>query len=192
MKNLVNSNKVIINSILVAAAAICFMVVTFFPSHTSALSPAGALSGASHTVAFDNGDCAGTFIGLVPWYDYLPQGEISSNTNPGPGGAGISTTKCDIACFNITPIPHSEDPNKCGNRGSDIPFVLLAIIDDLLRISGLAALGFVFYAAFKYVGSQGSPEGTASAQSTLINALIGMAIAATAVFFVSFLGKKLT
>jgi hypothetical protein len=192
MMNLNKQKKLFLHGVLAATVVICFMLVSLLPSHASALSPLDTLPTANHTVAFDNGSCAGTFFGLIPWYDYLPKGEISTNSNPGPGGASIATTKCDVTCFNVTSIPSSASPNMCGNRGSDIPFVLLAIIDDLLRISGLAALGFVFYAAFKYVGSQGSPEGTANAQSTLINALIGMAIAATAVFFVNFLGKKIT
>lgn len=110
--------------------------------------------------------CVNTFLGLKPWYHYL-----KLNTN------------CDITGFRIFPTDTSS---------SDIPLVALAVVDDLLRIAGLAALIFVLYGAVRYIASQGNPEETAKAQSTIINALIGLAIATVAVGVVSFLGNKIT
>jgi hypothetical protein len=49
----------------------------------------------------------------------------------------------------------------------------------------------VIYAGFKYITSQGSPNETAQAQSTIIYALIGLAIAIIAVPTVSYLGDHL-
>ncbi len=69
--------------------------------------------------------------------------------------------------------------------------ILLAVIDDLLIIAGIVAVAFVVLGAFKYVASQGDPEKTASAQSTIMNSLIGTAIAITAAVFVNFLGQRL-
>ena len=69
--------------------------------------------------------------------------------------------------------------------------VLLAIIDILMRIVGLVALGFIVFGGIKYVTSQGSPEGTKDAQGTVINALIGVGIATIAVAVVSFLGSRI-
>ena len=106
------------------------------------------------------------FFGLVPWYEYLKL-----------------NNKCDITSFNILPDGSSVH--------SDIPLVLLAIVDDLLRIAGLVAVGFVIYGGIEYILSQGNPDGTAKAQTTLLNALIGLAIAMTAVVAVGFLGGKL-
>ena len=74
---------------------------------------------------------------------------------------------------------------------SDMPLILLAVVDDLLRIAGIVAVGFVIYGAFQFIASQGNPEGTAKAQSTVINALLGLAVAIAAITFVSFLGDKL-
>jgi len=127
--------------------------------------------------AFSNSDCGGSFFGLEPWYYYLPQGEISD---------GSVVKKCDIRCFNLL---NSQTANDCGNKDSDLPYVLLAIIDDLLRIAGLLALGFIIYGAFKFVGSQGSPEGSTEARNTIVNALIGLAIASVAVVLVNYLGN---
>jgi Type IV secretion system pilin len=104
------------------------------------------------------------FFGLVPWYHYL------------------KLKGCDIGTFNI--LPSSNTP-------SDVPLVLLAVVDDALRIAGIVAVAFVMVGAFQYVSSQGNPEQTARAQSTIINALIGAAFAVVSVAFVSFVGSKL-
>jgi hypothetical protein len=49
----------------------------------------------------------------------------------------------------------------------------------------------VLIGAFQYVGSRGNAERTASAQSTIISALTGLAVALVAVAFVAFLGNRL-
>lgn len=112
----------------------------------------------------------GNFLGLVPWYHYLS-----------PDNFGTGKQACDIINFNVAPTSGS----------SDIPLVLLAVVDDLLRIAGVVAVAFVIVGAFRYVASQGNPEDTAKAQSTIINALIGMVVAIIAVGIVSFIGSKL-
>jgi hypothetical protein len=105
---------------------------------------------------------------MVPWYHYLN----GSNFNGYPD--------CSIKSFNFF-----------SGSSSDIPLVLVAVVDDLLRVAGLVAVAFVVYGAIQFIASQGSPEQTARAQTTIINALIGMAVAIVSVAFVSFLGNKL-
>lgn len=116
--------------------------------------------------ATDQCDQSG-FFDFVPWYHYLPQGDFAG---------------CDIKKFTI--FPSDKVP-------SDVPLVLLAVIDDVLRVAALVALGYLLYGAFLYSGSQGNSEQTSRAQSTLINALVGLAVATTAVAIVSFLGATL-
>jgi hypothetical protein len=70
--------------------------------------------------------------------------------------------------------------------------VLLAVVDSLLRVAGIVAVAFVLVGAFRYISSSGNPEETARAQSTIINALIGVAIAVVSIAFVVFLGNQLT
>lgn len=109
----------------------------------------------------------GTFFGLVPWYHYL---KLSVD----------STTKsCEVQSFTTL------------GAHSSFLLILLAIVDDLLRIAGVVAVGFVIYAGIRYIMSQGSPDETAKAQSTLLNALIGLVIAMIAVGLVSFVGSKI-
>jgi len=70
--------------------------------------------------------------------------------------------------------------------------VLLAVVEILLRIAGLVAVGFVIYGGFRYMLSQGDPEQNAAARSTIINALIGVVITIIATVAVSFVAKTLT
>jgi hypothetical protein len=123
------------------------------------------------------------FLGLEPWYQYMNKEFTDAYAAP-----SSQSDPCSVKCFNVF---IQTVPNDCGQTASDIPAVLLAVIDDLLRISTMVAIGFVFYGAFQYVASQGNSEVTAQAQTTVINALIGVAIALIAVTAVSFIGDKL-
>jgi hypothetical protein len=113
------------------------------------------------------------FFGLRPWFHYI------NDTD--------HFTGCNLDNFQLLP-----EPEKDGKPGkpSDVPLVLLAVVDDLLRIAGIVALAFVIVGAFKYTTSQGNPEEVASAKSTIVNALLGVGIAVIAVAFVSFLGSR--
>jgi hypothetical protein len=73
----------------------------------------------------------------------------------------------------------------------DLTLVILAILDIMLRIAGLVAVGFVIYGAIQYITSQGEPDGIKKAQNTITNALIGMVIAITATAAVAFIGNSL-
>lgn len=106
-----------------------------------------------------------TFFGLIPWYQYL---QLDSN--------------CDIKSFMLLPD---------GNNHSDVPLVALAVIDDLLRIAGIVAVGYIIYGGIRYIISQGNPDATGKARQTILNALIGLVIALVAVSVVSFIGNKL-
>lgn len=118
-----------------------------------------------------------TFFGLETWYKYL-----HVTFDP------VSQT-CKITNF---------DPNAANGGAQDIlgahsPFLLvgLAIIDDLLRVAALVAIGFVIAGGIGFITSQGSPDETTKARTMVINALIGLAIAIIAVGVVSFIGNRL-
>lgn len=111
-----------------------------------------------------------TFLTLVPWYQYL---------NLAKDGAG----GCKVTNFD----------KSSQVLGQHSPFLLigLAILDDLIRVAALVAVGFVIYGGIQYVTSGGSPEDTNKARQTLINALVGLVIAILAASFVGFIGNKL-
>lgn len=135
----------------------------------SAVVPAAAHAAAPSA---SNGSCSGTFFGLEPWYYYL----------------GREMQGCDINCFNLLP---QTVRNSCGQLESDVPLVLLAIVDDLLRIAGLVAVIFLIYAAINLITSQGNSEDAAKARNTAIYALVGLLFSMIAVVLVSFIGRSL-
>lgn len=117
------------------------------------------------------GECSGgSFFGLRSWFYYL-----------GDQNGDRFDDGCNLRYFTLLPD---------GTNRSDIPLVLLAIVDDLLRIAAFVAIAYVIVGAFQYVVSQGSPDKTSQAQATIINALIGLAIALISVAFVTFVGTK--
>lgn len=103
------------------------------------------------------------FFGLKAWYHYLD-----------------TDAQCNVQNFHVLT-----------NTGkSDFLLIGLALVDDLIRIAGLVAIGFVIYGGILYLTSQGSPEQTGKAQNTILNALVGLVIAIMAVAIVSFLGSR--
>lgn len=111
------------------------------------------------------------FFGLQPWWVYLPDDAFDKVNG-----------SCDIRFFDFP---------RAGGGANDAVLVLLAVVNDLLRIAGVVAVVFVIYGAIKLIASQGEPEATANARTTIVNALIGAAIAIIAVGFVSFVGSAI-
>lgn len=74
---------------------------------------------------------------------------------------------------------------------NDLALVALAVVEILLRIVGIIAIAYVVFGSIKYVTSQGEPDKVSEAKGTIINALVGMVIAALAVGMVSFIGNRL-
>src|SRR5690242_8784621 len=97
--------------------------------------------------------CAGGgFLGFPTWYKYL-----NGNTDPGTGLCSPSLTSLN-----------------------DIWLVVAAIIEILLRLAAVMAVGFVIYGSISYMTSQGEPDKTTKAWHTIINALVGLGIAVIA------------
>ena len=73
---------------------------------------------------------------------------------------------------------------------SDIWLIVAAVIEILLRIATLAAVVFVMIGGIMFMTSQGSPEQTAKARSTIINALIGLLMSVSAALVVGFIAAS--
>lgn len=159
---------------------------SFISSSRAAASP---ISAPVKIVADTADNCnTGGFFGLEPWYQFMPKElGVSQQTNSN-GNVTVAAQPCGVRCFNIFV---QNAPNACGVTQSDIPGVILAIIDDLLRVAGLVAVAFVIYGSFEFVGSRGNSERTAKAQTTVVSALTGLAIALVSVALVSFIGSTL-
>jgi len=129
----------------------------------------------------DAASCSKSFLGLgfKTWFAYFP----ASWFGPTSGG-GTAYGACDIN--------NNFQWLSQNGGGSGLLLIGLAIVDDLIRIAALIAVGYVIYGGFKYMTSGGSPDGTKQAQNTIINALIGVVIAILAASIVSFVGVKLS
>lgn len=103
-----------------------------------------------------------TFFGFPHWYEYLDVKKVNGT--------------CQVLDFEIP---------------GDLLLVGLAVVDMLLRLAGMVAIGFAVYGAIKYITSQGEPDGVKQAQHTITNALIGVVIALLAAAIVSFIGNRL-
>jgi hypothetical protein len=111
--------------------------------------------------------CKKTLLGLIPWYQYLT----------------LDPKDCHILNF--------DNANQVLGQHSAFLLIILAIIDDLLRIAAFVAVGYIIYGGIQYITSQGAPDSTKKALSTIINALIGLAVAIMSASIVGYLGHKL-
>lgn len=75
---------------------------------------------------------------------------------------------------------------------TDIWLIVAAIIEILLRVAAIVAVIFIIYGGFSYTTSQGDPEATGRAKGTLVNALVGLAVAVMAAAIVSFIAKSIS
>ena len=66
----------------------------------------------------------------------------------------------------------------------------LGILDILLRLGALLAVGYIVYAGFQYLTAQGEPEKAKHALGTIINSLIGLGITIVAAASVRFVGER--
>lgn len=114
------------------------------------------------------------FLGFPTWYEYLEVGPY--NGDP---------------CAITGPSDINPDGTKSFSFEKAIPRILLAIVDILLRVAGMVAVGYVIFGGFKYMTSQGDPDALKKAQGTVVGALIGLAIAIVSVTIVTFVGSKL-
>lgn len=146
------------------------------------LSP-GGLNGKPVAGPANAETCAHSFLGLKPWFAYLPDKGTDSEGKE----INMFDENCQVVGFHLLP-----DGSATGSNKSHLPVVLLAIADDLLRIAGLVAVAFVIVGSAKYITSQGEPDRAKQARDSIINALIGLAIAIVAAGVVSFIGNKLS
>jgi Type IV secretion system pilin len=111
-------------------------------------------------------NAAGGFFGLPKWYRYMDY-EASNITG-----------RCEIVIDKA-------------NGLHDYWLIGFGILDMLLWLAGVVAVGYVVYGGFRYVTSQGEPDALNAARSTIINAAIGLVIAMFATAIVRFIGGQL-
>ena len=130
------------------------------PSGTASNTTSVASGSVSANNSSSTQPCAGgDFLGLPKWYAYLP-----GKTDPTSG-------QC---------LPQI-------NSISDVWLIVAAVIEMLLRIAGLGAVIMVIIGGVRYTTSMGNPEAVRAAKNTITYSLIGLIIAVSAAFLVSFI-----
>lgn len=105
------------------------------------------------------------FLGILPtWYKYLP-----------------TTSMGEVSCY----------VNFDAKQGAHWGLIALAILEIMIRIGGMVALGFIIYGGIKYISSQGEPDRTREAQHTVANAIIGLIITILAVPLIGFIANRM-
>jgi hypothetical protein len=89
-------------------------------------------------------------------------------------------------------LPLNADKAPTFQSLSDIYLIIAAVIDILLRIGAIIAIVMVIYGGIEFITSNGNPDKAASARSTVINAIIGLAIAVTAATVVTYIAGRFT
>ncbi len=87
------------------------------------------------------------------------------------------------ACSGLTQVNSSQD---CSTGGSGINKIIKAVVEILSIVVGVAAVIMIIVAGFKYITSSGDSNNISSAKTTLVYALVGIAIAVLAQFLVHF------
>jgi ABC-type Fe3+ transport system permease subunit len=105
-----------------------------------------------------SGSAPSSLLGFPAWYQYLPT---------------VTDIKgvCSPSLTNI----------------NDIWLIVAAVIEILLRIAALMAVGFIVYGGIQFTTSQGDPKQTNSARSTILSAVVGLVICLIAAIVISFI-----
>lgn len=74
---------------------------------------------------------------------------------------------------------------------NDIWLIAAAVVEILLRIAGIAAVAYLIYGGVNYILSQGEPDKTKQARTTITNALGGLIIAIFATAIVTFIARSI-
>lgn len=139
--------------------------------------------------------------------DNLPPDRIDDfcNSDPQPESGGTAVSSCDQnksffgfpkwykyiqGVVNQDEVSGRPICQPVLNGLNDIWRVVAAVVEMLLRISGLVAIGYIVYGGIQYVISQGQPDKTKTALQTVINALVGMAISVVATAMVTYVAGR--
>jgi flagellar biosynthesis protein FlhB len=169
----------IVKSIKFFVVVFVFFVVVYQIASVSQNTVLVSGSGNFETVRLDaaNNGCKSSFFGLEPWFEFLKTYHGKNNN-------------CNV-CFTVISNSAQSVNSNCRPKQNSIVLVVMAIIDDLLRVAGLVSVAFIVVAGFQYVTSQGNPEKAAKAQQTILFALIGLVIAISAIVLVTYIGNSL-
>lgn len=128
-------------------------------------------------------ECSKDILGFPTWFRYLDLNDVCDVV--GPTQPKIDSEGNQVMDEDGNPATEIDWQKTSG-------YVAVAVLEILLRIGALVAVGYVIYGGFKFITSQGEPENAKNARSTIINAVIGLVITIAAASIVSFIATRLT
>ncbi len=103
----------------------------------------------------------GSLLGFPTWYRYLPSALDSNGT-------------CVAQIHGV----------------NDIWLIVLAVINMLLYLASIIAIGIIIWAGVQFILSKGEPDKVKKARDTIWNGLVGLAIAISATAAVTFFASR--
>ena len=124
-------------------------------------------------------------IGFVPAVTYAVTGATTGTT------PAVAATTPGQNCPTDPTDPKTQILKGISQTGGDctdtkVNTVIQTAVSLLSYIAGVAAVIMIIVASFKFITANGDSGNISSARSTLVYALIGIAVAALAQFFVKF------
>lgn len=112
----------------------------------------------------------GSFFAFPTWYKYL---DGMNSIVKGPNGTDVTICTPQVAAL------------------GDIWLIVAAVIEILVRLAALIALGFVIWGGIKYIVSRGEPNSISQAKQIIIDGIIGLVIAIAATALINFAARSL-
>lgn len=92
--------------------------------------------------------------------------------------------------FLLIPAARAEFTSGAANAvplpGAPLPLLILWVINTVLVLAGVVALGFLVYGGFKYITARGDEQETTEAKQTITGAVIGLVVIGIAAAIVNF------
>lgn len=114
--------------------------------------------------------------------------DLTASAASSPFTSVGATLSKEAACSGLNQVDGGAQPD-CStlDRGSaGIERIISAVVTILSYIVGIVAVIMIIVAGFKFIAAGGDSGRVSSAKSTLIYALVGLAVAALAQFLVTF------
>ena len=111
----------------------------------------------------------------------LPVNVYAATTPVGGAAAPVDGTSSAGGKQDACEALKQLDPAKaCGGGSAGVSGIIKTVINILSLVAGFLGVIFVIISGFKYITSGGDSAGISSAKSTLVYALVGLAVAASA------------
>ena len=82
-------------------------------------------------------------------------------------------------------LPKNTDGSPKLDRLMDFWLIIAAVLEMIIRLGGMLAVGYFIYSGIKFMTSQGNPEKIAQARTGMIQATVGLIITLVAANVVS-------